>query len=366
MISENILSAFEFSGRYIGAEELKSGNINTTYALSFGQKDGSMRRYVVQRINTDVFKDPHSLMKNIELVTEHIAAAGVDDARRLLKYVKCRQGGKLYRDAEGKYWRACQYIEGATAYDLIEQPRHFYEAGRGFGEFQRLLCDFSAEKLTATIPDFHNTVKRLEAFERAVEQDAAGRVSEVGREIDFVRSKGELAGKIIELTEAGILPLRVTHNDTKLNNVMIDNDSGEAICVIDLDTVMSGSLLYDYGDAIRFGACTAAEDEPDVSKIDVDMQLFRLFTDGFVSKISDRVTTEEIRELPLGVTVMTYESAIRFLTDYINGDTYFKIKYPEHNLVRARAQIKLLDAIEAHIDEMREYVCGFLTQKTSN
>ncbi len=362
---KHVLKQFAFQGKYLSVEELNSGNINTTYLLAYEQEDGSIKHYVLQRINTVAFKNPHELMVNIQLVTNHIAAAmarnKVDCDRKTLEFILCKQGGYIYfNESTNRYWRAYVFIENAIAYDKIEDPQHFYEAGRGFGEFQRYLFDFPAEKLTATIPDFHNTTKRFYAFVAAVAEDRAGRVASLEREIDFFFDRRKMMNSIISLTEKGILPERVTHNDTKLNNVLIDNKTGKAICVIDLDTVMSGSILYDYGDAIRYGACTAAEDETDLCKIDVDMDLFRLFTDGFVSEIAHTITDDEIRNLPLGVLVITCELAMRFLTDYINGDEYFKVKYPEHNLVRAHAQMKLLEVFEARYEEMQKYVNGLI------
>ncbi len=361
---KHIIKQFNFQGKYVSAEELTSGNINVTYKLVYQQEDGSVLHYVLQKINTVAFKDPVELMDNIHQVVDHMekamAAENIDYSRRILEFITTKDGGYLYCDGHGGYWRADIFISGATAYNSIEDPQHFYEAGRAFGEFQRYLSDFPSEKLVATIPDFHNTTKRFYAFVAAVAEDKVGRVAGLEKEIDFFFDRRKMMNKIIALTASGTLPLRVTHNDTKLNNVMIDDATGKAICVIDLDTVMPGSILYDYGDAIRYGASTAAEDEPDVSKIGVDMNLFKVFTDGFVSEIASTITDAEIRHLPLGVLVITCELAMRFLTDFINGDEYFKVKYPEHNLVRARAQMRLLEVFEERYDEMQAYVDGLL------
>ena len=357
---------FNFEGKYLSAEELRSGNINSTYKLVFTKPDGSKKSYILQKINTVVFKDPDGVMENITNVIDHIdkklAAKGEDTERRLLHFVTAKNGTYLCKDANGYFWRAYVFVDGVTAHNSISDPALFYEAGRGFGEFQKNLFDFPAEILNETIPDFHNTKRRFYAFVAAVAEDKAGRVREIEDEIDFLFDRRKMMGEIVDKIDAGILPTRVTHNDTKLNNVLIDDETGKAACVIDLDTVMPGSSLYDYGDAIRYGASTAAEDEPDLSKISVDMELFKLFTKGFVEEIENALTKEEIHYLPLGAKVMTCELALRFLTDYINGDEYFKINSPDHNLVRARAQMKLLTEIEKKYDEMVEYVDSLIKE----
>ena len=298
-------------------------------------------------------------MENIGLVTSHIRrgyeAEGIDPTRRALTFAAAKNGTLLYTDPEGGAWRAYVYVDEVTAYDTIESAELFYEAGRGFGEFQTRLADFPAEKLSETIPGFHDTARRYETFLASVEKDAAGRVADLTEEIEFFRSRRSLMSSIVEKLGKE-LPLRVTHNDTKLNNVLMDNQTGKALCVIDLDTVMPGSALYDYGDAVRYGASTAAEDEPDTSKIGFDMSLFEAFTKGFVGATAGNLTDTEIKLLPLGIAVITCELAMRFLTDYIDGDVYFKTLYEGHNLVRARAQMKLLCEVEAKLDEMYGYV----------
>ncbi len=361
MNHQNILdvaSHFSLGGTPAHIKELTAGNINMTYRLDMGE-DKSAPRYVLQRINTEAFKDPAALMENIGLVTEHIRrsyeADGMDPTRRVLTFVPTDNGTLLYVAPDGGAWRAYRYVDDVTAYDSIESPAVFREAGRGFGDFQSRLSDFPAERLSETIPGFHDTLRRFGAFIDAVEADAAGRANEIPADIDFFRSRIDLMGSIVSRL-GGKLPLRVTHNDTKLNNVLIDHATGQALCVIDLDTVMPGSALYDYGDAVRYGACTAAEDEPDLSKIGFDMELFRAFTEGFVGATAGNLTPAEIRALPTGIAVITCELAMRFLTDYLNGDTYFKINYPTHNLVRARAQMKLLTEVEARMDEMTAFV----------
>lgn len=358
----SVASHFDLGGTPVRVKELTAGNINVTYRVDLGE-DKTAPRFVLQRINTTAFKDPVSLMENIGLVTAHIRESyereGIDPARRVLTFMPTEDGSLLYVDPEGGAWRAYRYVDDVTAYNAIESTALFREAGVGFGEFQTRLSDFPAEKLTETIPGFHNTARRFEAFLSSVEKDAAGRVASVAEEVEFFRSRQALMSSIVDKL-GGELPLRVTHNDTKLNNVLMDNATGKALCVIDLDTVMPGSALYDYGDAVRYGACTAAEDEPNTSKIGFNMELFRAFTEGFVSATAGNLTDTEIKLLPLGIAVITCELAMRFMTDYLDGDVYFKTAYEEHNLVRARAQMKLLCEVEARMDEMYAFVEGLL------
>ncbi|MBE6558667.1 MAG: aminoglycoside phosphotransferase family protein [Ruminococcaceae bacterium] len=357
---KSVAAHFSFGGTLANIKELTAGNINVTYRLTYTE-DGLPHQYIIQRINTNAFKDPVSLMDNVGKVTAHIRASyqaeGINPDRRVLTFVPSDNGTLLYTDPEGGAWRAYHYVDGVTAYDQIESADLFREAGRGFGEFQTRLADFPAAELVETIPGFHNTAHRYGAFLKAIEEDAAGRVASIPDDIAFFKDRKDLAHAIVsKMGDPDMLPLRVTHNDTKLNNVLIDNATGKALCVIDLDTVMPGSSLYDYGDAVRYGACTAAEDEPDTSKIDFDMTLVEAFTEGFVSATAGKLTDTEIRLLPLGVKVITYELAMRFLTDYVSGDVYFKTNYAEHNLVRARAQMKLLTVVEEKYDEMCRYI----------
>lgn len=354
---------FCFEGKYCDCIELKSGNINSTCMLIYDDTNRT-HKYILQRINHSVFKNMDGLMNNISKVIEHIGNKldknDPEYERKFLNFVKTKDGEYLYADETGNFWRAYIYVDNTTAYDTIEDPQLFYEAGRGFGAFQRDLVDFPVDDLVEIIPNFHNTKVRFFDFVAAVAKDSAGRVAELEEEIDFFFERRKMMSKIVDMIDAGEIPVRVTHNDTKMNNILIDNDTNKAVCVIDLDTVMPGSVLYDFGDAIRYGASTAAEDEPDTSKITVDMDLFKLFTRGFLEDTSDIFERREIQLLPLGVKIMTCELAMRFLTDYINGDVYFKTKYPEHNLVRARAQMKLLVEIEAKYDEMVEYVASLI------
>ena len=361
-----IASHFCLNGTPVSVKELTAGNINTTYRLDMGTEPDAPS-YVLQRINTGAFRDPVALMENVRRVTSHIRAGleaeGRSVDRRVLCFAKADNGTFLYTAPAGTAgegtWRAYRHVDDATAYDRLDSPAPFYEAGRGFGEFQTRLADFPADELTETIPHFHDTPYRYETFLRSVETDRAGRAAEVAEEIEFVRSRRRMMGSIVDRLASGELPLRVTHNDTKVNNVLIDNQTGHALCVIDLDTVMPGSSLYDYGDAIRFGACTTAEDEKDISKIDLDMTLFEAFTRGFV-EMAGNLTREELLLLPLGALVLTCELAMRFLTDYLDGDVYFKTRYPGHNLVRTRAQMQLLRKMEEKYDDMCAFVASLV------
>jgi Ser/Thr protein kinase RdoA (MazF antagonist) len=353
---KHVLPRFRFEGAFESVEELCSGNINNTYCLTFRLPDGGRRRYTLQAVNSYVFKDPQAVMRNMERITAYLRGAyqsvGVDPAGRMLTLVPTYTDENLYRDERGTFWRVCHFIEGATAHNLIQSPAQFEEAGHGFGEFQRLLRDFPADTLIETIPNFHNTPQRFYAFVAALGRDQAGRAREVEREIDFLFDRRKLIYEVTRRIESGELPLRATHNDTKINNVMLDDRTGKAICVIDLDTVMPGSVLYDFGDAIRFGASTAAEDEPDTSKISLDLELFERFASGYLAEVNGFLSEEELRLLPLGVRVITCEQVMRFLTDYLDGDLYFKVNGPQHNLIRARAQMRLLEDIEAKYDRM--------------
>ena len=353
---KEVIRHFCFEGKYTGSEELHSGNVNGTYRLFYNTADGSKSDYILQRINTYAFKKPEQVTSNIVRVTEHLRrkleSVGINTDNRVLHCIPTKDGEFMYHDGEDRYWRAYKYIHNAFAYDRVEKPEHFREAGRAFGEFQRMLSDFAAEDLHETIPYFHDTRRRFYAFVASVAEDKVGRVAELEREIDFFFDRRKMMSAIVRRIADGRIPVRVTHNDTKINNIMIDKDTGKAVCVIDLDTVMAGSALYDYGDAIRFGASTADEDEPDTSKIGLDLNLFREFSAGFLSEVGSLLTEEEIRCLPLSIKVMTCELAMRFLTDYIDGDLYFRVRSPEHNLVRARAQMKLLEDVESKTEQM--------------
>jgi Ser/Thr protein kinase RdoA (MazF antagonist) len=354
-----ISSRFDIPGTFLSAAPHGGGYINDTFLARYETPSG-IRCYIHQRINHNVFKEPVKVMENIQRVTAHarrqIIAAGGDPQRETLNLVPARDGLPYYHIPEdepfGGYWRTYLFIEGAHAFDVPENLEQVYHAARAFGNFQRLLNDLPGPRLHETILNFHHTRKRFEAFHAILEADPAGRAGAVRPEIDFILRREQDASRVVDLLARGELPERVTHNDTKLNNVLIDDASGQGICVIDLDTVMPGTVLYDFGDLIRMGTATAAEDEPDLAKMSLDLRLFAELTRGYLSAARDFLTPLERELLVFGGRLITYEQAMRFLGDYINGDTYYKIQYPNHNLVRARTQIKMLEEMERKNKEM--------------
>ena len=350
-------SAFETDGTPIDAVPFGGGHINGTYLVT----TDSGKRYTLQSINSNVFKKPQEVMSNIALILEHIRgkilAEGGDVERECLNPVKTKDGELLLTPSEGGYYRMYAFIEG-NVYDSVEKPEHFYYAARAFGRFQNLLSDFPAEKLYETIKSFHDTRWRFDNLEKAVSEDKCGRLSEVQADVDFAMARRIEAGKVIEAIESGRIPLRVTHNDTKFNNVLLD-DNGHDMCVLDLDTVMPGSMLYDFGDAIRFGATHAAEDEQNLDLVDVDLELFEAYTRGFLEALGDRITEGEMSLLAFSAKLMTLECGIRFLTDYLEGDTYFKTHFPKQNLYRTRTQLKLVWDMERKMGEMERIVREF-------
>lgn len=334
-----------------------NGHINDTY-LVFCMEGQEEYKYVLQRINHEVFKKPEEVMENVENITsflrEKIQKEGGDPERETLNVVPAKTGASFCRAEDGTYWRVYHFVEGASSYDMVTKPEDFYESGVAFGHFQKMLEDFPAEKLHETIPNFHNTVNRFDNFKKALEADMMHRAEEVQEEIRFVLEREKDCHVICDGIDSGEIPLRVTHNDTKINNIMMDNETGKGICVIDLDTVMPGTALYDYGDAIRAGASTGEEDEKDLSKISCSLELFELYTKGYIEGCEGALTDTEIKLFPMGAKLMTLECGMRFLTDYLEGDHYFKIHRPEHNLDRARTQFKLVKDMEEKWDKLQE------------
>lgn len=358
-IRDGMICRFRFKGRYVGIVPFGSGHINDTFAVYF-QRDDQARRYILQRINTDVFHDPASLMENISGVTgflrRKIAAAGGDPERETLNLVPAENGAAFVRDPDGGCWRAYDFIEDTLT---LQQPRSaadFRESARALGKFELLLADYPADTLHETIPRFHDTPDRMRQFRRALESDVKKRAAGARKEIRFVLERESYAGLLTGLLARNELPLRVTHNDTKLNNILLDRETGRGLCLIDLDTVMPGLSLYDFGDSIRFGASTAEEDETDLTKVHFDIGLFEAFTKGYLEVAGGVLTREETDRLPDGAKMMTLECGTRFLTDYLNGDVYFKTERENQNLDRCRTQFRLIAEMEEQWDGMKRAV----------
>jgi len=347
---------FQIQGRFISAEPYGNGHINDTYRVRFDQA-GAPVRYILQRINHKVFREPRRLMENIEKVTSHVAGKlrGVPDfSRRVLTLVPGRAGGVSYEDPEGNFWRAYLFIEKARTRDVVETPDQAFQAARAFGRFQQLLADLPAAGLHATLPDFHHTPKRFAALEQAIEADAAGRALGAKPEIDFALARKSIAGVLLRAD----LPERVTHNDTKFNNVLLDETTGEGLCVIDLDTVMPGLALYDFGDMVRTTTSPAAEDERDLTRVTMQFPMFEALARGYLAAAGECLTRAERGQLAFSGRLITFETGLRFLTDHLAGDTYFKVHREGQNLDRCRAQFKLMESIEQQENRMNALVGG--------
>ena len=335
---------FAFDGVPTAFEPCGGGHINTTYRVT--TKEG--RDYTLQRINRYVFTDPPALMRSITAVTEHLRKHGAVT----LTVIPAADGRTYYRDADGEYWRAYEYFADCVCLEQAGSPADLYESGAAFGRFQRDLTDFNAMLLAETIPRFHDTPHRYEQLKTALQSDPLGRAGAVAREIDFALAREKYAHTLVNLQARGELPVRVTHNDTKLNNVLFDKDTGKAVCVIDLDTVMPGLAVNDFGDSVRFGASAAAEDERDLNKVWLSLELFEACAKGYLS--SCNLTAAERECLCDGAKMMTLECGVRFLTDYIGGDTYFRVSYTGQNLDRCRTQFKLVADMESKWDVIRK------------
>lgn len=357
---EDAIYAFGFGNRCSYVKPFGAGHINETYAVYMPGEGGDELAYVLQRVNSNVFKDPAGVMDNIFGVTEYlrnvIRREGGDPDRETLSYIKTKSGCNYFEDSEGEPWRCYNFIPDSVCYQLVEEPEQFYQSGSSFGHFLKQLSDYPASKLNETIPDFHNTIRRFEAFQVALKRDLKNRADSCRPEIDFVLAREKDCGVLVHQQDEGILPLRVTHNDTKLNNILFDEKTGKGLCIIDLDTIMPGLAANDFGDSIRFGAATAEEDEPNLDLMHFDISLYELYVKGYLEETKDVLTEDEIGSLPWGARLMTLECGIRFLTDYLQGDTYFKTDYPEHNLIRARTQFRLVDEMEQQFERMQEIV----------
>ncbi|MEY3772345.1 MAG: hypothetical protein RL067_359 [Verrucomicrobiota bacterium] len=351
---------FALLGDYVSAPPYGSGHINDTFALEMDQ-GGKSVRYVLQRINHNIFRNPDGLMRNVERVCRHtqakLAQAGRADAsRRALTLVPTRDGRGWYVDPHGNHWRCYVFVERATGHDVIRNAGQAFQAAKAFGAFQALLADLPGDRLIETIPNFHHTPSRYAAFAAALAKDAHGRAKEAAPEIAFAQARAHEVGTIVEAMARGEIPERVTHNDTKLNNVLLDNESQEGICVIDLDTVMPGSALYDFGDLVRTSTSPAAEDETDLSKVTMQLPMFAALVQGYLASAGGFLTPRERELLPFAGKLITFEIGLRFLTDWLEGDVYFKVKRPRHNLDRLRTQFKLVESIEAQLPAMQALV----------
>lgn len=353
----SVLKKFGVSFDTFRVETFHSGNINSTHRVDIRHR-GKSDSFVLQRINTYVFRNPVGIMENIDRVTGHIRekliAEGTDPEGRVLEFLKREDGTNYYFEDDANFWRVYRYIDDTVTYDQAGDPDVLRNAGYSFGLFQKQLCDFPMEELNDTLPDFHNTPVRMKRFFDACEKDPVGRRCEIEEEIRVLEENRALWSKLEADRAAGLLPVRVTHNDTKYNNVLIHVDSGEAVCVIDLDTVTPGLCAYDFGDAVRFSANTSAEDDPDLSQVSLDLELYRAFAEGFISVCKDFCSPEELDSLALGALTMTFELSARFLEDYLLGDPYFKTLREKHNLERGRNQLALALDMKEKFAQMQE------------
>lgn len=346
---EKAAYAFRTAGQPVSCLNFGHGHINNTFKIT----TDSGKEYILQKINKYVFKDPVKVMSNASAVTNYIRQR-VEDQRMVLHFIPTLVGNYCHRDSEGEFWRMYDFV-GGFCLDTPETDEDFYQSALAFGRFQCLLSDYPADSLHETIPEFHNTIDRYRQLKESVRTDNVGRVRNVQEEISFALAQEEQCSILQHMREAGTIPLRITHNDTKLNNVLLDKETRKSLCVLDLDTVMPGLSVHDFGDAIRFGAATAAEDEPDVARIKLDLKRFAAFTRGFL-EAAPNLTAVEIESLPLGAFTITMETGIRFLKDYLDGDIYFRTAYPDHNLVRARAQFALAADMKTKWADMQEII----------
>ncbi len=353
-VTPQILTAFGLPAD-LQAKAVHGGHINDTFSVETPEG-----QFILQRINRFVFPSPEHIMENVSAVTEFlrnkIKARGGDPMRETLTLRKTTENAGFFRDEDGEYWRCTVLITGATAHETPAGSKMLREAGSAFGSFQSMLSDYPADTLHEIIPHFHDTPDRFRQLREAMEQNTAGRKQEAEPEIAFALQREKNCGFLMELLSQGKLPLRVTHNDTKMSNVLIDDTTGKAVCVIDLDTVMPGLTAFDFGDSIRAGAATAAEDETDLSKVHFDLSLFEAYAEGFLAAAGTALSETELATLPMGAILMTFEVGIRFLADFLNGDVYFRTAYPAHNLDRARNQFKLVEEMEQKQEEMNAVI----------
>ena len=352
---EEAVEAYEYNGTLIEVKPYGSGHINDTFLVRIDE-NGSEKRYILQRLNRSIFKRPEEVMENITAVTGYLQAVltnqGSDPKRETLCVVRTREQKDFYKDLDGEYWRCFLFIENTICLQQIDNPQQFYNSAKSFGRFLRQLKGYPAETLHETIKNFHDTPKRFQNLMHAIEVDSAGRVESVQNEIDFIVKRRNDMNYLEARKKTGELPIRVTHNDTKLNNILLDENTGEGICIIDLDTIMPGLAAYDFGDAIRFGAATAVEDEPDLSKVHFSLPLYQIYKKGYLEQAGQILTEAEKESLPWGAKLMTLECGMRFLTDYLEGDHYFKTTRNQQNLDRTRTQLKLVYEMEQNWNAM--------------
>ncbi len=348
---ETMAFSFQLEGRPVLCSRYGNGHINTTFLL----ETDLGARYILQKVNQQVFRNVPALMNNIQAVTDHLWKKN-PDVRRVLRLVPTVSGEPYAVDEQGDYWRVYVFIQDSICLDKAETAEEFYESGVAFGQFQSLLSDFPADKLVETIPGFHDTIGRYLRFHEVLSDDPAGRAKEVRPEIDFLLKREDEAGAMVRMYKAGQLPLRVTHNDAKLNNVLLDKATGKPLCVVDLDTVMPGLCGNDFGDSIRFGASTALEDEQDLSRVSLSLPLFEMYARGFLRACGESLTALELETLPLAAKLMTLECGLRFLTDYLEGDVYFRTHREEHNLDRCRTQLALVQDMEHKFHDMHSII----------
>ena len=355
----DISRQFYIYGDLLHAEPCKIGHINETYIATYNQ-GGIQVRYVHQRINTNVFKDPDAVMDNFVRVTSHqrkkLVEQGARDAsRRTLAVVPTREGRHFYRNGDGECWRTLVFVEGVRTFEAVETPMQAYEAGKAFGEFQHLLVDLPGRRLSETIPNFHNTRKRFESLQKSIREDRANRAQEAKKEIEFALKQEKIVDVILNALAKKKIPERITHNDTKFNNVMLDVVTGKAMCVVDLDTVMPGSALYDFGDMVRTTTSPTLEDELDLSKVQMRMPMFKALARGYLESAGPFLTKGERAFIAFAGKLITFTIGIRFLTDFLSGDTYFRVHRPHHNLDRVRTQFKLVESIDRQEEAMQKF-----------
>jgi len=344
---QEISKQFQIYGEILHAETCKIGHINETYSATYDQ-GGTRVRYIHQKINRTVFKDPDALMENVVRVTKHLRAK--------LETLQARDGKSAYRDSAGEYWRTFVFVEGVQTFESVHSPQQAHQAGRAFGFFQNLLVDLPGPRMADTIPHFHHTRKRFQAFQRAVTRDHFNRAASAKPEIEFALKHERIVDTLLDALAKKKIPERITHNDTKFNNVMLDTVTGEAMCVVDLDTVMPGCVLYDFGDMVRTATSPTLEDELDLSKVRMQMPMFKKLAEGYLETAGQFLTGAEKSYIAFAGKLITLTIGLRFLTDHLAGDTYFRIHRPGHNLDRCRTQFKLVESIEAQEESMQSHV----------